>query len=137
MKFIIDANILFSALIKDNTTRKLILKDDLILYSQDFIIEEFLEHLDELEQKTNIETKLLKEKMKELLKFSNIKLVSNEDFTDKIKEAIKISPDIGDIPYFALALKLNYPIWSNDKALKKQVIVKIYSTEELINLFND
>lgn len=135
MNLIIDANILFSALIKDNTTRKLILKDNLILYSPDFIIEEFLEHLEELEYKTKVGNKALKEKMKELLKLSNIKVISNEDFMDNIKEAIKLSPDIGDAPYFALALKLNYPIWSNDKELKKQKKVKIYSTEELINLF--
>ena len=36
------------------------------------------------------------------------------------------------VKYFALALKLNCPIWSEDKALKKQSKVKVYSTSELL-----
>ena len=47
-------------------------------------------------------------------------------------QALQLSPDLKDAPYIALALKLNCPIWSQDKALKKQSVVKIYSTEELI-----
>lgn len=34
--------------------------------------------------------------------------------------------------FFALALKLNCPIWSNENLHKKQSKVKIYSTSELI-----
>jgi len=45
--------------------------------------------------------------------------------------AEKISPDPNDLMYFALALKLKCPIWSNDKELKKQNEVIIYSTEDL------
>ncbi|MFA6022840.1 MAG: PIN domain-containing protein [Candidatus Pacearchaeota archaeon] len=137
MKLIIDANILFSALIKEQgITRKLILNDKLILISPDFIIEEFLEHLEELENKTGVKTEILKEKIKELLRLSNIKLISEKNYINSIKQAEKISPDIGDIPYFAIALKFNIPIWSNDKLLKSQDKVKIYSTEELINELN-
>ena len=34
--------------------------------------------------------------------------------------------------YFALELKLNWGIWSNDKKLKEQNKVKVYSTEDLL-----
>ena len=61
-------------------------------------------------------------------------LFDKEDIKEFFKEACKISPDSDDIEYFALALKLNCPIWSEDKALKKQSIVKVYSTSELIKL---
>ena len=46
----------------------------------------------------------------------------------------KISPDINDTEYFALALKLKCSIWSNDKKLKKQNKVKVYSTEEIVRV---
>ena len=36
--------------------------------------------------------------------------------------------------YFALALKLNCGIWSNDKKLKNQDKVKVYSTEDLLKI---
>lgn len=48
------------------------------------------------------------------------------------QESSDTSPDPDDKMYFALALKLNIPIWSNDKELKKQKRVKVYTTEELI-----
>ncbi|MBI5797595.1 hypothetical protein HZA98_01685 [Candidatus Woesearchaeota archaeon] len=35
-----------------------------------------------------------------------------------------------------MALKLNFPIWTNDKLLKQQRVVKIYSTSELLKDFN-
>jgi len=61
-----------------------------------------------------------------------ITLVPIEEFENKINEAKGISPDPNDVIYFALALKLNCPIWSNDKKLKEQKEIKIYSTSELI-----
>ena len=58
-----------------------------------------------------------------------------EEIRPFLKIAINISPDIKDVPYLALALKLNIPIWSNDKELKeKQKHVRVYSTPELLNL---
>ena len=49
-----------------------------------------------------------------------------------MKEAEKITPDKKDVLYFALALKLRCGIWSNDKKLKTQNKIKIYSTEDLL-----
>ena len=60
-----------------------------------------------------------------------INIIPKEDFVDYIEEAEKISPDPNDIMYFALALKLKCGIWSNDKRLKRQNKIKVYSTEEL------
>jgi len=51
-----------------------------------------------------------------------------------ITEAEKISPDKKDSDYFALALKFDCAIWTNDKKLREQERVKIYSTEEINEL---
>ena len=51
-----------------------------------------------------------------------------------IQMAEKITPDPNDAEYFALALKLGCGIWSNDKKLKEQDKIKIYSTSDLIEL---
>ena len=64
-----------------------------------------------------------------------IVLVPLEELTEYVEEAEKITPDPDDMAYIALALKLNCPIWSNDKELKeKQTVVKIYPTHKLIRL---
>ena len=54
---------------------------------------------------------------------------------DYVKEAEKLTPDPDDMPYFALALKLNCAIWSNDKKLQEQDQIKVYPTPELVKLF--
>lgn len=46
----------------------------------------------------------------------------------------KMAPDKDDAAYFALALKKNCGIWSNDKKLKDQDAVSVYSTHELAKM---
>ena len=64
-----------------------------------------------------------------------IEFVPVEEFKDFLKEAELTCPDPDDIEYFALALKLNCPIWSEDIRLKKQSKVKVFSTSELLKKF--
>ncbi len=69
------------------------------------------------------------EEMKEV-----IKIVDSEQFINYINKAEQISPDPNDVIYFALALKLNCPIWSNDKKLKNQNKIKVYSTRDILKI---
>ena len=64
-----------------------------------------------------------------------IKFVPLEDFIDKISDAKELSPHSKDIEYFALALSLNFPIWSDETAFKKQSKVKVHSTSDLVKKF--
>jgi len=41
------------------------------------------------------------------------------------------SPDYDDTEYLALAITLNCPLWSNDKALTQQKQVTVLSTQEI------
>ena len=133
MKLVVDANVLFSALIKDGLTRKLIINESLELHSPKELFDEFLEHLNELEKKTNVKAEILRGKMREFFRIANIKIHSN--ISDKfIIKARKFSPDFEDVIYFALAFKLSCPIWSNDKRLSNQNKVKIISTSEILDL---
>ena len=63
-----------------------------------------------------------------------VKFVSAAEYNEFLSMAVEISPDKDAIDYFALALKLNCAIWSNDKKLKEQTKVKVYSTHELMNI---
>ncbi len=81
-------------------------------------------------------TKLSQEELDVVLNFleEQIEVIPFEEFEDKYDEAEKISSDPDDIPYFALALKLNCAIWTNDKKLKEQNAVKIYTTHEIMQM---
>ena len=60
MKIVIDANILFASLIKEGYTRTILLNEKLSFYVPIYIIEEFLEHIEEIEQKTKVKENILK-----------------------------------------------------------------------------
>ncbi len=131
MLLVVDANILFAALIKSGFTRSIFLLADHEFFAPEFSVQEFKKHLDELQKKTGLEKEKLEEIFDELIESAGIKLVPFEDFENKKSLAENISPDLDDVAYIALALHLDCDLWSNDKALKKQSQVKIISTKEL------
>lgn len=132
MNLIIDANILFAALIKEGKTIEILLNPFFNIYAPEFLFEEFGRYKDELLKKTHRTEENFSEILEDLKEIINI--IPKEDYNNKIKLGKEISPDENDFYYFALALKLSCAIWSNDKKLRKQNNVKIYSTEELVQL---
>ena len=128
MELVIDSNILFAALIKNSATSGILFKHT--LYAPEFIFEEFNKYKEYLKDKTKREEDEF-EKFFDLFE-RNVILVPKEEIELFMIEAEKISPDKKDVLYFALALKLKCGIWSNDKKLKTQNKVKVYSTEELL-----
>ncbi len=134
MDLVVDANILFSALIKRGKTEEIIFEEDLHLFAPEFIFEEFDKYKSSILNKTERTNEEFEELM-EILK-KKIKTVPNEETERFIVEARRISPDKKDADYFALALKLKCPIWSQDNALKeKQKEVTVYLTDELDMMF--
>lgn len=131
---VIDANILFSALIKNSLTAELIFEEDIMLSTPEFVIEEFLKYEDLILKKTS-RTREEFIQIMHVLK-DVITVVPKEEYSLFIREAEKFSPDEKDIMYLALALKLKCAVWSNDKRLKKQDKVKVYSTEELVKIIH-
>lgn len=131
MELVVDANILMSALISiEGKTFDIIFNDRIKLFSSDYILEECEEHKDEILAKSNI-SKPDFELFLSLISL-NIELIPKAEFSKYVSRAGEITPDPDDTEYFALALKLNCPIWSNDKRLRRQKNVKVYSTEEII-----
>lgn len=130
MDVVIDANVLFAALIKEGVTRRLLISDMLTLYAPEFILEEVEKYEEFILQKTEKSKEELQRVLAVLRRrITFVRLSELVPFLDKAKQ---ISPDEKDISYFALALRLSLPIWSNDAALKqKQHVVKVYSTKEV------
>ena len=134
MELVVDANILVSGLLKDGITRELMLNNDLDLYTSDFIFIELFKHIKELAKKAEIAIKEFTDMVEILIVESRLKTITTDEVRPYIDIANKISPDIDDALYFSVALKLNCAIWSNDKELKNQNYVKVYSTSDLIKM---
>lgn len=132
MNLVVDANILFSALIKNSTTARLLFDDSLDLYTPEYILEEFARHEQEILEKTHRSSEEFIEVMHMLKEI--ITVFPKEYYTEFIAEAEKVCPDKDDTMYFALAMKLRCGIWSNDKKLKEQNKIDVYSTQEILLL---
>jgi predicted nucleic acid-binding protein len=132
MKLIIDANILMSALIStEGVTYDLIFNDNINLFVPEFLNYEVNKYKNEIIKKSGLSVKELD--LFFSLLTNKIEFIPKIEFLQFFSEAKKISPDKNDFLYFALALKLNCCIWSNDKKLKNQNKIIIYNTNELIS----
>ena len=140
MLLVVDANVVFSALIKEGATLRLFEFNNIFkifeLIAPEFIWDEIEEYKEEIIRKS----KLSEEELERVLEFirSEIVLIPKEYFSEFLEEAKEISP-AEDFPYVALALKLKSlgleaEIWSNDKELKKALEGKmeVLSTKEIL-----
>lgn len=134
MKLVVDANVVFSALIKDSLTAELLTKLDLELHAPESLIWEFNKYHAYLLRKTSRNSNEFYKILKILMQLINV--AGNKNLINFLTKAQEISPDFGDIDYFALALKLDCPIWSNDRRLKSQNIINVYSTQELLKIID-
>ena len=135
MKIVIDANVLFSILIKSGKTEELLIFNNFELFAPEYLFAEFEKYKTLIFEKTQRDIEYF-EVFLEVMK-RKINIVPNNEINSFIEIAKEISPDIKDTDYFAVALLLECPIWSNDKLLKSQDIVKIYNNEDLIKRIKD
>ena len=129
MDLVVDANILFSVLIKDSFSNALLFNEKFHLFTPEYIFNELEKHKEEVIKKTE---RTVEEffRLIETIK-RRIVIVPLEELVPYVEEAEKLTPDSYDMAYFALALKLNCAIWSNDKKMKEQNKIKFYNTHEL------
>lgn len=136
MKILIDSNIIFSAIIKENfLIRKILSLETIEFYMCWFSIIEITKHKEYLLKKSNLN----EEKFAQLLGLinQNIEFVENEKLDEKLDEAMNIMQDldIKDAPILAAALAIHADfIWSNDKHFQMQDLVDALTTEDVIKL---
>ena len=130
MEAVIDANELFSLLIRgSHSSETIFFSDRIVLIAPEFLLEEFKKNREEILKKTH-KTDMDFVRLLSIYK-RRITFVPKEEFVDCLDEAVSLLPDHPkDEPYLALALKRNAFIWSEDKALKRQSRVLIRTTKE-------
>lgn len=132
MRLVADTSELFSFFNEKSKAREISLIPEFELHSPSFFLDELYEHKAKLLACFSLsETQFLL--VKKLLA-TIVRVAHENEYSEFLPKAMKISPDPDDIDFFALALKLGCPIWSEDKLLKKQSNVRIFSTDDLMEL---
>ncbi|WP_456384371.1 PIN domain-containing protein [Persephonella sp.] len=140
MKVVIDANIIFSALIKGNPVYLKIL-NNMDVYAPDFLLLE----IEKYEKKILKKTQNRKRFKRVLYKtFEEISIIPRIGISKRsFKKAYEICKDVDekDIPYVALSIELKAPFWTNDKKLIKRLkeseFPETLTTEELLKLIDN
>ncbi len=136
MKLVVDTNILVS-FFKDNPVRKIIINanpSNLQLFSPKYALKELKQNMPDIIKYSKLSSKQVEFIInKGIGEF--IILISSEEFEQYNKQAKQLFPHSKDDPFFALALKLDCPIWSNEPEFKQQSEIRIFSTREMIELF--
>lgn len=133
MKIVIDTNIVVSLLISPGKPLDLFFNEELDLFAPKLLFIEIEQNKEEIIRKSRCD----EEEIETLLRLirQRINVVPEEEFVSLIDLAVKNCPDPKDITYFALALYLKCPLWSNEKKLKEQNEVTVYATHDLIKMF--
>jgi predicted nucleic acid-binding protein len=131
-RVVVDANILFGALLRDGTTRRLLLYGGLDLHTPATIWAEFERnraHLLAKSRATEAAFDLLVEALRD--RISGVPLaVIRERMVEA--EASLGTRDALDAPYVAAALALGATLWTQDKSLLAKAPVPVVSTAEVV-----
>ena len=136
MLLVVDANRVFSALLSKGKVFSIFLVNKLRnkfeFVAPEFLLYEIGKHLDEIVGRS----KLPSDELSNVFSFvkEEIEFVPFSEFNKFADEAEQIAPHSKDLQYFALALSLNCAIWSDEEAFKKQSRVKVFDTDEVIDL---
>lgn len=130
MELVIDSNCLLSALIRPAKSRELICSQKIHLFAPEHILVETANHKADVVEKSGITDAEFDQLMGILM--SNINIIPQDEYKHNEGQAKKLVTHEEDIPFMALALAKKLPLWTDDKDLKKQTIVKVYSTTELL-----
>ncbi len=118
---ILDSNILFTIVIAGSRSRahRIVEEYELRLFMPEEALIEFHRHAEKLKRHAvkDFETKVM-------LAFTLVHIVPRELYEDKLRDAYSIAGrfDPKDTPFIALALKLDVPIWTEDKDIIKHGI---------------
>lgn len=128
---VVDANVLFSALLREGTTRHLILHAGLNLHTPDTIWDEFDRNRAYLLRKSaagEASLDLLLDGMR-----ARIADVPLEVIRPHMKEALRrLGPrDRLDAPYVAACVAIGASLWSHDRRLARKARVPVVTTADL------
>lgn len=129
MKIVVDANVFFSALMRDGLTRRLLFHPDLLLFAPYFLLEEARAYRLMLLRKYKGPSGEFDELFDAVA--GQIRFVSQADLAAFAPAAETLSSDSKDWAYLACALYCDAAIWTRDKEFQRQRRVKIYTTENL------
>lgn len=139
MNLILDTNILLFALLKESTTRQLIVDSPICLYYPEIAFFETKKYQDMIRKRTGLSLDEYRSLLSRLIR--NIQLVSTEQLQSNLDYASKLMQHIdpNDVVFVAAHLSISRSyIWSDDKRFQQiEIHRRCLTTAEVVHLFID
>ena len=118
MLLVVDTNILISFFNERSTARELAISSSLELCSPKTALYEINKHKQDILKSFSLSEGQFSFILR--LLNSTVQFAETEEYKRFLSRAIRVSPDPDDIDFFAMALKLGCPLWSEEKRLGRQ-----------------
>lgn len=127
---VVDANVLFAAVLRDSTTRRLLLHGGLDLYAPAWIWDELARHLDVLVRRARVDANAVHALMDDLRVC--IEVIGPDRMAPHVARARSLVGHIDDkdIPYAAAVLAVDGVLWTHDKHLA--TAIPVTTTRDLL-----
>ena len=140
-----DTNVLLTFFWKQSVLRSIITKQKLRLYAPEYALEEIKKYKEEIKKRTQLSKEEFKKIHQELV--SQVTFIPLEKYIPSFSIVIGASQEFSsdekkmemlrDIDFLALSKQLNCCLWSNDKLLKRQHILQVLNTKEIVTIIQD
>jgi predicted nucleic acid-binding protein len=137
MRIIIDTNILFSALLKDSTTRRILCTSSVTFFYPEPALHAVRKYQELLIQKSGLSELEFLVLYHSLLLF--IQIIPTEIIKQRWKKAKEIMEHVDEEDVIFIAAALAYgdaPVWSDDKHFDQQKEVVNFKTKDVVQLLD-
>lgn len=131
MELVADTNIIVAAILRAGMTRNLFFNSEIQLFTPDHTHVELLKHQAEFLEKSGLNQIAFEQASRMVL--GTVDIRPYETYSALENQAKNISPDPDDWPFSAVCLQKKCALWSNEKRLKDQEKIRVYTTRELLD----
>jgi len=135
MRIVVDANIIISGLIRDSTTRRLLVEIEPNLLTPAYVHDEIDKHVETVMEKSGLNEPEVEQLIQTL--FKRIEVIPRAEITGLFQEAARgmRDQDPDDAMYVAAALERDAALWTDDGDYEDQDLVDVLTTTEIFERF--
>ena len=130
MDLAVDTNVILACFKPHSVTRRLIAIEELHLSTTEYQFNEVNHYFRQVADKYAVDEVFIDETM-EFLE-TRIDIHPKDEYINLVEKLKNNISDKDDLPLFALAIAKGFFIWTNDPHFQEQHLVKVYTTENLI-----